>query len=1020
MAALEPERLLSQFELRRWSLDDGLPQSSIAALAQTPDGYLWVGTLVGVASFDGVEFRLREDLPREPIVGLATDTSGSLWVATADRVLVVGFSWVREVLLDGRPVSGAYTLVTRSAGGVWIARSEAPLLVAEVDGARPFLDAEGRGIDGVRSVADRQRRVCMARVDEVWCVRDGNLEVVLSRGGGEDVGAPIETLLLAADGSLWIGTLGAGLVQVVGGGIRRRIGATQGLEEGVVVSMLQDRDGSIWFSDGTAGIARLVGDDLQRSGAIRLVRSLFEDREGNLWLGSNAEGLGRLSERPIVTFSVQEGLPVAVVHSVLSTTDGSIWIGTEGGGLAQIRGGRIVGRFAREDGLPSLDVMALAATAAGELLVGTAGGVVRRSGSGFTALPTDGSPQNFSLLEDSSGRLWGGFLGEPRRFDDGRFRSLGLVGDRYVAAIAETTDGTVWLGGAGFLMRFDGARPEEVELPDTLRGGMFLALLADGDELWLGTLGSGLALRRADGSVGVIDRGRGLCDDDVFALVDDGRGRLWMSSNMGVFVVVEAEVRSVLDGAASQVRCRRFGRAHGMRQHEASGGTQPSGWLDTEGLLWFATIDGVVRVDPGRLLEEPVRPVAIVERVGARDHALEAPGLGLASDLLVLPPDVRQLEVRYTAIHLSAPERLAFRYRLLGLDEDWSEAGARRSASYSGLGPEEYRFEVQARLADGAWGPADAVAITVQPRIFETLWFRSLAFLAALLALYLLHRLLLRSVRLRQQELESAVQRRTTDLELARAELAEANETLAQRVEDGIRALRDADRMAAYGHLVAGVAHELRHPLFAIQTAAHLLDSRLSSRQEVRRELDLLAGESRRIELLLEDLLELARPQAPILVPIDPGDLVADVVATFEAGLREDEQALPVRVAVEDALPRIAAEREKLLRMLVNLLNNARRHAGATHVALAAVAIDDPMQGPCVRFSVADDGVGIAAPRLATLFEPFVSFGGGTGLGLTIAKRIAESHRGSIRVDSVVGRGTTFIVTLPILADGSD
>lgn len=255
------------------------------------------------------------------------------------------------------------------------------------------------------------------------------------------------------------------------------------------------------------------------------------------------------------------------------------------------------------------------------------------------------------------------------------------------------------------------------------------------------------------------------------------------------------------------------------------------------------------------------------------------------------------------------------------------------------------------------------------------------------------------------------------ELEAARGDLEEANSTLERRVEKGVAALRDADRMAAYGHLVAGVAHELRHPLSAVQTAAHLLSNRYRSSAETRQEVELLTQESARIQRLLDDLLELARPDNPTLLPTDLRSLLDEAIASYQAACATDGgDPVPIELKVEAELPAIVAEREKLVRMLLNLLHNARCHAKASRVIVRASVSDSGGSGasPKLRLSVADDGVGIPPSRQATLFEPFVSGSGGTGLGLAIARRIVETHGGALWVESEVGRGSTFVVELPV------
>ncbi|MCB1037192.1 MAG: hypothetical protein KDD47_25410, partial [Acidobacteria bacterium] len=430
-----------------------------------------------------------------------------------------------------------------------------------------------------------------------------------------------------------------------------------------------------------------------------------------------------------------------------------------------------------------------------------------------------------------------------------------------------------------------------------------------------------------------------------------------------------------------ELTCRLFGRAQGMRQREASGGTQPAAWRDAKGRLWVATIEGVARFDPAELLAEGPAPATLVEELRSDGVSYRLASLAHG---LSLGPTHRELEIDYTALHLAAPDALSFRYRLRGLDDDWVEAGSRRTAYYPHLSAGDYIFEVGARIGGDGWGVPSRLAVSLEPSFFETRFFLGVLLGAGVLAAVAVYRLRLAQLRQRQRGLERAVRERTADLEEARRDLEQANETLERRVQEGVAALLDADRMAAYGHLVAGVAHELRHPIFAVQTAAHLLSSRFGVSPEAEEEVGLLKQEAGRIQLLLEDLLELARPRNPTLVQTDLGALLEDVQASYEAACASDGEApLPIAKRIECTLPRLLGEREKLVRMLLNLLHNARRHAGADHLELR-VQMTEPSRGGerKLRLSVSDDGVGIPLSRQASLFEPFVSGSGGTGLGL--------------------------------------
>ncbi|MCB1035559.1 MAG: hypothetical protein KDD47_17185, partial [Acidobacteria bacterium] len=576
---LDASKRISQYRLRSWSLDEGLPQSTVRAITQTPDGYLWLGTLDGLVRFDGVRFSGPASwpgLPRVPSEVVATDSRGRLWVGCREGLFRAEGDGFEEVQLAGERISDVAALVARAAGGLWVGRAQESLLVAGEDGGiGVFVDRAGQTIKGVFAAADRSGQTCFISRTGVHCLVGDDTQLLVARLEIAPQGSLLSSVWIGEDGGVWVGTIGEGAVKLRDGVVEARLDVAGGLEVGTILILMEDRHGVLWLADGTSGFARFAGSRLERGLGLQTVQSFFEDREGNLWIGSNSEGLVQLSDVPITVYSTAEGLPLPVVHSVLASGHGSTWVGLEGGGLAEIRNGEVAQVFGMADGLPSLDVMSLAEDREGRLLVGTAGGVVRREAGVFETVPVEGSPPAFSLFEDSRGALWGGFLREVRRFTDGAFRSVVWGRDRYVGAISETANGAMWFGGSEGLLRWSAGTGEAQAIIADPPVPLVLALLADGDDLWVGTHGGGLGRWQGESGYSSLGRDQGLCDDDVFSLLADDQGHLWMSSNRGVFVVETADARAVLDGSKMELTCRLFGRAQGMRQREASGGTQP-------------------------------------------------------------------------------------------------------------------------------------------------------------------------------------------------------------------------------------------------------------------------------------------------------------------------------------------------------------------------------------------------------------------------------------------------------------
>jgi signal transduction histidine kinase len=441
-----------------------------------------------------------------------------------------------------------------------------------------------------------------------------------------------------------------------------------------------------------------------------------------------------------------------------------------------------------------------------------------------------------------------------------------------------------------------------------------------------------------------------------------------------------------------------------MKEIECNGANQSAGCRTRDGRLWFPTIKGVAVIDPEQTVRNPVPPPVHIERVVINEDLVELIDITQPQKA---PAGRGELEFYYTGLSYWDPENVTFKYKLEGYDEDWTEAGTRRLAFYTNIPPGPYRFRVMARNSDGVWSQEEAsLEISLEPPFYRTNWFYFLSGLAIVLLVRGAYRVRVGQLRARHNELARLVRERTK-------ELAELNQSLEHRVEAGIRALAESERMAAYGQMVAGVAHEVRHPIFALRTAAYVLKENIEDRTYTQAVLKTIERETNRMVQVVDDLLEFARPKALLLAPTDLRQLLQEAVETYHT----ENGSRPLNVVVEAGpdLPAVEVDRGRMVQVLVNLIQNAAKHAeGATTVTLSADGGRETSENSsllCLR--VKDDGAGIAPEHAPKVFEPFFTTGRGTGLGLSIVQRIIKEHGGTITVESEPGQGTVFKICLP-------
>jgi ligand-binding sensor domain-containing protein/serine/threonine protein kinase len=773
--ALDPTQTVARYHRDAWGAEDGLPQVTVDSLAQTDDGYLWIGTQDGLARFDGVRFEVfdrsnTEALITASISALEQGRDGALWIGSQEGGLVRYREGEFELFDedDGLPSRWILGMLATDDGALWtgyeygLTRFDGSEFVPiSLPGDRIAVTKLAQTTDGTVWVGTRLHGLFRVVGDEV--------EPAV--GNESTVGHPITALHAGSDGSLWVGTEDAGLFHRTEG-TTTRFTTADGLTTDSIASLSEDRDGSLWIGTYSGGLCRLRDghldcQTLEQGLGADSVGALCEDHEGSLWLGTKARGLQRLRDTTFSAYTTRDGLSCDSARAILEGEDG-IWIGTDAGLNLLVDG--TFREFPQQQAFASHPVMALHESTDGSLWMGAFQiGLSRLVDGGWR--PPDAELEHVTaIVDDRDGGLLIGSRVGLSRYTDGRVEPIPLgLTHGHVKALHRARDGSLWMGthGSGPVRYADG----EVQalLPETNGGlSVVLAVYEDADgTLWFGTA-AGL-IRHREGVTRVFTAADGLPDDRIYAVLEDDTGHLWLSGNRGVSRVGKASLEAVERGDADAVEVVTYTSTDGMPATECNGGIDPAAMRSEDGRLWFPTMGGVAVVDPSRLYTSDVPPPVVLERVLVEGRPVDPGGP------LRLAAGIHHLEIQFTALSFIAPDRMRFRYRLEGFEDDWIDPGARRAAHYTNLPPGSYRFVVSACNADGVWNHEGVeLKLTQRPHLHQMPVFWAAIALAALVGMWGLYRVRLRQMRRRQRELEDLVEKRSRQLVETENLLAEA------------------------------------------------------------------------------------------------------------------------------------------------------------------------------------------------------------------------------------------------------
>jgi len=708
---------------RIWQMQDGLPEQTVQAFAQTKDRYLWIGTTGGLLRFDGGRLVLydRDNTPaftENNIFNLTVARDGTLWIATEGGGLIRYKDGVFRSFSakDGLLNDFVRTVYQDSKGLIWIGTDDG---LFRFSGERIERIDDGNSVPlvAVHAIREDSQGRLWAGGSKLLCLRGSRAQEYRLQGEGSQ--NRVKSIAQTRDGTLWVGTIGGLYRMVAGSDSFRRVKDTSG----TVRFLRETSDGTLWIGTIGHGIYKYREHRFSQITAPNNLPSntalnLFEDIEKNIWIGTQA-GMLRLSKTPIQAVALPDagdydaetvyqdhngdlwiaaanlfrfhdgkateirfpGISEVRVRNVFRDNEGTLWIGTEGRGVFRESGTKLV-HYMSKDGLVNNFVRAFLQGRDGSVWIATDEGVSRWRGGGFTNYQ-----ERDGLCYFSTRSLW------------------------------EDHNGDVWIGTDRGVSHLHAGSFVQDAVTEALKNEKIWAIREDSDGgLWFGTRTGGL-YRWRFGKLAHYTTAQGLASNSIYEMLEDRRGNFWISGPNGISAISRRELDIIADDPTHPLSLTLYGISDGLETTQMYGAEKPGGVVTSQGEVWFASNKGPVRVIPDQTQPSAPAP-AVIDQVVA--DGIEVPDLANIS----LGPDNAKIEMHYSVIQLRSQERVRFRYMLDGFDKNWTDASSRRVAYYTNLPPGRYRFRVAAFEMNNPGQISErSVEIVQRPHFYRSPWF---------------------------------------------------------------------------------------------------------------------------------------------------------------------------------------------------------------------------------------------------------------------------------------------------------
>lgn len=1053
----------------------GLSHNRVTGIYKDRTGFVWIATISGLNRYDGNTIKVyRHDsddstsVPHDDVRGLFESPDGRMCVITASGVSFYNpkdetFSSRPSELRRsfGVPTENLTKIVRANDGSYWFVLRDSGVARYDPEQKRS-LHLKHNPNDTTALSSNAVTAIVQHPDKSYWLFHsNGVLEKLVQTPSGFRIVYRNYTLskmtktdnsylpgniLIDSDGNLWIyivnRPLGVFFFDVKTQKLRhihsKSVGAR--LTNDIVSAMVEDNKGLIWISTDHGGInvvdkktfsIRNIRNHPENESSLSLnsITTMVKDDEGIIWVGTYKKGVSYYHEN-IRRFSLYNrysepyGLPYEDMNCMVEDDLGNLWIGSNGGGLIHFN--RQNGTFTtyrhdplNDNSLSSDVIVSLFIDHQKKIWIGTYfGGLNCFDGKNFTRYKNDpANPKSLSgssvweILEDSQKRLWIGTLdGGLNLFDRESkvFQPFQERGDRklyspYISVLAEDRDGSLWVGTSDgvFVLKKGEERfvhyYAERNKPSSLMDNSILCVHPDAkNRVWIGTLGGLSLFDKTTETFRTFTRKDGLPHNAVITMLQDSAENLWLTTPNGLTQMI------IADSSLSSVSFRNYSEADGLQGKLFN---ENAALRTRVGELIFGGPNGFNIFRPGeigqndrkpkvilsdfQLFNKSVRPLERIDGQVILDKSVvEQPSI-------VLPASKNVFSIEFAVLNFIQPENNACRYKLEGFNDQWLVADSKsRKVTFTNLDAGDYVFRVMAANNDGIWNEEGA---SLRIKVLPPFWKSNTAFMLYALVVVAFLFVIRRIIQVREKMKYEVEQERERTLRV-----------------------RELDNMKT--KFFTNVSHEFRTPLSLILSPLETLIAQTRD-DEQRRYFELMRRNGKRLLNLVNQLLDFRKLEvSEIKLHPTQGDIIAfirDTVSSF-SDLSEKKD---IRLHFSSPVTSLQTlfDHDKLEKILFNLLSNAFKFTLAHGEVSVLLNFRESEQGKFLEINVSDTGIGMSPEKKERIFERFFQndlprtmMNQGSGIGLSITKEFVEIHGGTIHVESELGKGSWFTVSLPL------